>query len=181
MAKEIKPAPPISNETEYLRITKDWQVIKGDNPQTVNSEATLYWIMVKDSIRTHTTSYNNTYRLRDYTFLNNKGKVIRSLENDAFRIASITHVHTSWNPYEVSIADSSNHWRNEIFGDPIQALNRLEELSQYGSWREYDLLAENEQLETKVEQLQEEIEDLQIQFKELKKRKRAAKARKKKS
>lgn len=178
-----------SEEVEYYRITKDWQIISGDSPETVNSDATLYWIKVYKSGRTYTTNYNNTYRLRNFDlFDRNEKEALISKEN--FSIQGIVEDYATafGSSFEVAFKDKFGKSRKLRFNQWRLAIEELDELDEFHSWIEYDLKHENQQLTSKIETLEEEkreleneIESLKAEIAALKKAKRTVKPRTKKS
>lgn len=175
-----------SEEIEYYRITKDWQVISGDSPETVKSKATLYWIRIQESdYRTHTTRYGNTYKLNDYDILDKKLKPT-TIQKSSFSITRIYHKHKSMGLFDVTFKNEFGEARDVHQSPWTNALDFLEELDEFHSWIEYDLNKENAILESKVDDLEDQTKNLEAdvsslkdQIKKLKKRKRTTRKPKK--
>jgi hypothetical protein len=175
-------------KVEYYRITKDWQIVSGDSPETVHSDATLNWIKIyQSSYRTHTTSFKNTYKLRDFDITDRHGgESTIAKENYSIERLKESYASAYGCEFQVCFRDSFGETREVIIRDWKKALEKLDELDEFHSWKEYDLSQENEKftanietLEAEKSELKKEIESLKDEIKELKKRKRSVKPKKK--
>jgi hypothetical protein len=170
-------------DIEYYRITKDWQLIEGDHPDTVKSDATLYWVTVEEAEKELTIEFFD------------KELDQAELNKSTFKVSRIwkNRITGCWN---ANFKDRNDAARNESFCWNAQLRNiidRLIELDELGSWKAFDLQEENKSLKVhlewekdrvkdrdeKLEGLEKEIESLREEIKELKNRNRTSRSRKK--
>ena len=149
-----------TEEIEYYRITKDWQLIEGDHPDTVKSDATLYWVHLIDT--------DDRFSIEFFDCDLNK----KDCWKNAFQLSNVNRDGSNYDFWKITLKDRSGAIRYETIHcekklNPVIA--RLIELDELGSWKAFDLQQENQSLKEDLEYEEKRVKERDEKIVELEK------------
>ena len=151
----------------------DWFAVLADNKyerfdEPIKEYDCSYWVHIIDTGRTYTTSYKTVYRINKYAFFDNKltagGIKIKGWEIVSAKDPDKKHGYNYF--ICLAINDPTGHVKFDIFTElsdingAIFAIEKLKELSNYTSWKEFDACEENSNLKSENESLNKELNNL---------------------